>query len=103
MQRGGVLALNQLSIGILDAVGWVSDPRDLDHVMLRAVRASRLASLSASGFFPFSPEEGTPAADLPDQIDDDEKAALEFVKTRIASKLPAKGKAPCDSCPCFFR
>ena len=30
-------------------------------------------------------------------IDDDEKAALDFIKTRIAPKIPCKGTAPCDS------
>ena len=30
-------------------------------------------------------------------VDDDPAAALEFLKTRIAAKLPAKGTAPCDS------
>ena len=37
---GGTLALNQLSIGIFDAVAWVTDPRNLDHVLLRAVQAN---------------------------------------------------------------
>ena len=37
---GGTLALNQLSIGMFDAVGWVTDPRNLDHVLLRAVQAN---------------------------------------------------------------
>lgn len=37
---GGALALNQLSLGMFDAVGWVTAPRNLDHVMLRAVRAN---------------------------------------------------------------
>jgi hypothetical protein len=37
---GGTLALNQLSIGIFDAMGWVTDPRNLDHVLLRAVQAN---------------------------------------------------------------
>jgi len=30
-------------------------------------------------------------------LDDNEKAALDFVKTRIAPKLPSKGTANCDS------
>ena len=30
-------------------------------------------------------------------IDDDESAALEFLKACIAPKIPAKGTAPCDS------
>ncbi len=37
---GGTLALNQLSVGIFDAVGWVTDPRSRDHVLLRAVQAN---------------------------------------------------------------
>lgn len=30
-------------------------------------------------------------------MDDDEKAALEFIKKRILERLPAKGSSPCDS------
>ena len=30
-------------------------------------------------------------------LDAAEEAALEFLKTRIAPKIPAKGKMPCDS------
>ena len=30
-------------------------------------------------------------------LDSDEKAALEFLKTRIAPKIPIKGTAACDS------
>ena len=30
-------------------------------------------------------------------IDDDQKAALDFLKTRIAPKIPTKGTAACDS------
>jgi hypothetical protein len=30
-------------------------------------------------------------------LDEDEKAALEFLKTRIAAKLPTKGSGHCDS------
>jgi TRAP-type uncharacterized transport system substrate-binding protein len=37
---GGALALNQLSIGVLDAVGWVTDPRNRNHVLLKAVQAN---------------------------------------------------------------
>ena len=60
VQRGGVLALNQLSIGMLHAVGWVSDPRDLDHVMLRAVRAApALALLTIDEKFAHTLETGT--------------------------------------------
>ena len=30
-------------------------------------------------------------------LDEDEGAALEFLKARIAPRIPAKGTAPCDS------
>ena len=30
-------------------------------------------------------------------IDADQKAALDFLKTRILPKVPTKGTAPCDS------
>ena len=30
-------------------------------------------------------------------VDADEAAALEFLRTRVAPKIPAKGKAACDS------
>lgn len=30
-------------------------------------------------------------------LDDDEKGALDFIKTRIAPKIPDKGDAHCDS------
>ena len=30
-------------------------------------------------------------------IDDDQKGALEFLKTRIGPKIPSKGTASCDS------
>lgn len=33
-------------------------------------------------------------------LDDDEKAALDFVKTRIAPKIPGKGTGHCDSSRC---
>ena len=38
LHTGGALALNQLAIGLLDAVSWVTDPANLNHVMLRAVQ-----------------------------------------------------------------
>jgi TRAP-type uncharacterized transport system substrate-binding protein len=50
---GGALALNQLSIGVLDAVGWVTDPRNRDHVLLRAVHANpelELLPIDDTGF-----------------------------------------------------
>lgn len=40
VDTGGTLALNQLSIGMLDAVGWVTAPSNLQHILLRAVLAN---------------------------------------------------------------
>ncbi len=37
---GGALALNQLSLGAFDAVGWVTDPSNPEHVLMRAVQAN---------------------------------------------------------------
>ena len=36
VHTGGVLSLNQLGLGLLDAVAWVSDPQNHSHVLLRA-------------------------------------------------------------------
>ncbi len=36
----GTLAINHLATGLLDAVGWVTDPRNHDHKLLRAVFAN---------------------------------------------------------------
>lgn len=36
----GTLAVNHLTTGMLDAVGWVTDPRNRDHKLLRAVFAN---------------------------------------------------------------
>jgi hypothetical protein len=33
-------------------------------------------------------------------LDEDEKAALDFLKTRIAPKIPTKGTHNCDSSRC---
>jgi TRAP-type uncharacterized transport system substrate-binding protein len=40
VSEGGTLALNQLAVGAFDAVGWVTDPINLDHKMLRAVMSN---------------------------------------------------------------
>ena len=36
VHTGGVLSLNQLGLGMLDAVSWVNDPHDRGHVLLQA-------------------------------------------------------------------
>lgn len=43
--ESGTLALNHLALGSLDAVGWVSDPNNRDHKMLRAVHANEAIEL----------------------------------------------------------
>jgi TRAP-type uncharacterized transport system substrate-binding protein len=87
VQRGGALALNQLSLGTLDAVGWVSDPRDLDQVMLRAVRAAPdLALLTIDEKFAHTLENGIVAYEsrTVDLSPDAEGASLQTVCTMAA-------------------
>jgi TRAP-type uncharacterized transport system substrate-binding protein len=36
----GTLSLNQLGVGVFDAVAWVTDPTNFDHKMLRAALAN---------------------------------------------------------------
>ena len=38
---GGTLAFNKLAGGVIDAAVWVTDPTNLEHEMLRAVKADR--------------------------------------------------------------
>lgn len=45
--QGGTLALNQLGVGTFDAVGWVTDPKNLNHKLLRAVKANDDLALMA--------------------------------------------------------
>jgi TRAP-type uncharacterized transport system substrate-binding protein len=40
VDTGGTLALNQVSMGMLHVAGWVTDPRNLEHTLLRAVQAN---------------------------------------------------------------
>jgi TRAP-type uncharacterized transport system substrate-binding protein len=40
LEGSGTLALNQLLVGAFDAVGWVTDPGNLKHKLLRAVHAN---------------------------------------------------------------
>ena len=39
-EESGTLALNHLAFGSLDAVGWISDPNNSEHKMLKAVQAN---------------------------------------------------------------
>jgi hypothetical protein len=39
------LAINQLAVGAFDAVGWVTDPRNHKHNMLRAVLSNETLAL----------------------------------------------------------
>ncbi len=40
LDTAGTLALNHLELGMIDVVGWVTDPANREHVMLRAVEAN---------------------------------------------------------------
>ena len=45
--QGGTLALNQLGVGRFDAVIWVTDPTNLNHIMLKTLNSNeRLGLLS---------------------------------------------------------
>jgi len=39
------LAINQLAVGVFDAVGWITDPSNLDHKMLRAATSNDALSI----------------------------------------------------------
>jgi hypothetical protein len=57
--EGDTLALNQLAVGAFDAVGWVTDPNNFDHKMLRAVMkndALHIMSLSAPSLLSALPD-----------------------------------------------
>jgi len=62
VHTGGVLSLNQLGLGMLDAVGWVSDPENRSHVLLRAALAApELALLPITDpALEYTLEDGTP-------------------------------------------
>ena len=45
LHDGDTLALNQLAVGRFDAVGWVTDPKNLDHKLLRTVHANDALAL----------------------------------------------------------
>jgi hypothetical protein len=55
------LAINQLAVGVFDAVGWVTDPSNLDHKMLRATMSNAtLAIMSITNPMLLAPlEDGT--------------------------------------------
>ncbi len=52
-------------------VGFPGETAEQFETLCRFVKAARFDKL---GVFAYSPEEGTPAADMPDQIDEEEKA-----------------------------
>ncbi|HEY5656821.1 MAG TPA: TAXI family TRAP transporter solute-binding subunit [Myxococcota bacterium] len=47
LEGSDTLALNQLIVGAYDAVGWVTDPGNLEHKLLRAVHANDELELMA--------------------------------------------------------
>ncbi len=62
VHTGGVLALNQLELGMLDAVSWVSDPENRSHVLLEAALAApELALLPITdSALEYTLDDGTP-------------------------------------------
>jgi len=88
----GTLALNQLVVGAFDAVAWVTDPRNLDHKLLRAVHAKDELQLMAL-------DDPALASSLPDGT---AIYSLETVKTD-SSWTPKKLTTVCTSAMLFAR
>jgi TRAP-type uncharacterized transport system substrate-binding protein len=92
LEGSGTLALNQLLVGVFDAVGWVTDPGNLEHKLLRAVHANdelQLMALDDPGL----------ASSLPDgtQIYSIESVAID------SSWRPEKLRTVCTSAMLFAR
>jgi hypothetical protein len=77
---GDTLALNQLVVGAYDAVGWVTDPKNLDHKLLRAVRSN-----DALGLMPI--DDPRFASALPDGTRVYERRTVELEAGWRAAKL----------------
>jgi hypothetical protein len=90
--QGGTLALNQLGVGTFDAVGWVTDPKNLDHKLLRAVKANDDLALMAL-------DDPALVDSLPDGT---HVYRLQTVKTD-SSWTPEKLKTICTSAMLFAR
>lgn len=88
----GTLALNQLVIGAFDAVVWVTNPKNLDHKLLRAVHAKDELRLMAL-------DDPALANSLPDGT---QIYSIETVKTD-ASWTPKKLTTVCTSAMLFAR
>jgi TRAP-type uncharacterized transport system substrate-binding protein len=88
----GTLALNQLVVGAFDAMAWVTNPKNLDHKLLRAVHANDELQLMAL-------DDPALASSLPDGT---QIYSIETVKTD-ASWTPEKITTVCTSAMLFAR
>ena len=92
LEGSGTLALNQLLVGAFDAVGWVTDPGNLEHKLLRAVRANDELQLMAL-------DDDALASSLPDGT---RIYSIETVETD-SSWRPKKLRTACTSAMLFAR
>jgi TRAP-type uncharacterized transport system substrate-binding protein len=92
LDGSGTLALNQLLVGAYDVVGWVTDPGNLEHKLLRAVHANDELQLMALA-------DPALASSLPNgtQIYTIESVAID------SSWRPKKLKTVCTSAMLFAR
>ncbi len=68
-------------------VGFPGETPEQFETLCRFVKAARFDKL---GVFAYSPEEGTPAADLPDQIDEEEKARRLDIIMQLQQRISAE-------------
>ncbi|MFH1329193.1 MAG: 30S ribosomal protein S12 methylthiotransferase RimO [Actinomycetota bacterium] len=71
-------------------VGFPGETDDDTQGLAAFLEAARL---DWAGFFPFSPEEGTPAADLPGQVPPEEAAERERLLASIQERITAERNA----------
>ncbi len=68
-------------------VGFPGETPEQFETLCRFVKAARFDKL---GVFTYSPEEGTPAADMPDQIDEEEKARRLDIIMQLQQRISAE-------------
>ncbi len=68
-------------------VGFPGETPEQFETLCRFVKAARFDKL---GVFAYSPEEGTPAADMPDQIDEEEKARRLDIIMQLQQRISAE-------------
>jgi hypothetical protein len=82
------LAINQLAVGVFDAVGWITDPSNLDHKMLRAATSNdALAIMSIEDPMLVAPlADGTKIYELR-KVKIDKKIIEKQIKTLCTSAM----------------